>query len=419
MIHRLLAALAAIALAAGCASSDDEDKGGGDGPKFSEALAVEAMKTHSKLALAVYEDSLAAAEDLRDALHAFVASPSETTFAAAKAAWLAAREPYGQAEALRFSGGPIDDEDTGVDRLLAAWPLDDAYIDYVLQPILDENGEPVLDGDGNPTFTTEHVGIVNDTSITLDAATIESLNEKDGGENISVGYHAIEFLLWGQDFEADGPGRRPYTDYVTGDDGTALNQDRRGAYLSLLGDLLVQHLEQVVQAWKEGDPSNYRAAFEALPAAEGLGRILTGLTILNGDGLADERLRLPLDSHDVDDEASRFSDNTHRDIVASTTSIRIFFQGSYTRTDGTTVEGTGVYHVMHAIDDHLAEHLLDHVEAAVDLAEKLRSPFDREIAADNPEGNARVQALIDALHHQEEMLVDLFTLFGLPAPSIQ
>jgi len=418
-MQRLLATTAAIALVVGCGSSDDGSKDPGTKSKIPEALVAEAMKTHSKLALAVYEDSLAAAKDLRDALQAFVAAPSEANLSAARSAWLAAREPYGQSEALRFVDGPIDHPDTGVEGLLNAWPLDEAYIDYVLHPVLDEDGQPVLDGEGNPTFTADHVGIVNDTSIALDAETIEALNEKGGEENIAVGYHAIEFLLWGQDFYADGPGKRPYTDYVVGDDGTAQNQDRRGEYLVLLGDLLVQHLEQVVDAWKENDPSNYRASFEAQPAAEGLRRMLTSLIVLSGAELAGERLQVALDNHDQEDEHSCFSDNTHRDVVTDAMGIANFYLGRYVRTDGSTVSGTGIYHVLASIDDHLADHIADHVRESVEFAEFIEPPFDREIAADNPAGNERVQAVIDALRHQEEMLIEIFGQFGLSVPSFE
>ena len=48
----------------------------------------------------------------------------------ARKAWLAAREPYGQTEAFRFYGGPIDDA-KGPEGRINAWPLDEAYIDSV------------------------------------------------------------------------------------------------------------------------------------------------------------------------------------------------------------------------------------------------------------------------------------------------
>ena len=92
-------------------------------------------------------------------MDAFLADPNETTLAAAKEAWLAAQEPYGQTEAYRFYGGPIDDAD-GPEPLLNAWPLDEAYVDYV---------------EGAP-----EAGIINspDSYPTIDQDLLISLNER-------------------------------------------------------------------------------------------------------------------------------------------------------------------------------------------------------------------------------------------------
>ena len=61
---------------------------------------------------------------------------------------------------------------------------------------------------------------------TINAELIISLNEEGGEENVTTGWHAIEFLLWGQDLNDDGLGDRPVTDYATAD-----NADRGGQYL--------------------------------------------------------------------------------------------------------------------------------------------------------------------------------------------
>jgi putative iron-regulated protein len=48
----------------------------------------------------------------------------------------------------------------------------------------------------------------------------ETLHEADGVEaNVATGYHAIEFLLWGQDLNGHGvgAGNRPWTDYAAQD----------------------------------------------------------------------------------------------------------------------------------------------------------------------------------------------------------
>ena len=111
-----------------------------------------------------------------------------------------------------------------------AWPLDEAYIDYV---------------EGSP-----EAGIVNlpDDYPTIDADLLVSLNEQGGEANISTGWHAIEFLLWGQDLSTDGSGARPVEDYTT-----APNADRRAAYLAVASDLLLTHLGQMVDAWAPGE----------------------------------------------------------------------------------------------------------------------------------------------------------------------
>src|SRR5439155_19585687 len=153
-------------------------------------------------------------------------------------AWLAARVPYSQTEVCRFYDGPIDQLEGAVN----AWPIDENYIDYVAD---------------NP-----EAGVINAVS-TFPAVSRElilSLNEKEGKKNISTGFHAIEFLLWGQDLSATGPGARPWRDYAS----SARNGKRRGQYLRIVTGLLVEHLESVAGAWAEGQAANYRAEFLAL-----------------------------------------------------------------------------------------------------------------------------------------------------------
>ena len=206
-----------IGLAIGC----------GDDGELSDAPPV--IDGYTAIVRAGYDDTLATARALKTAVDAFVAAPSPATLEAARTAWKAAREPYGQTEAFRFYDGPIDDPDTGPEGRINSWPLDEVYIDYV---------------EGNATG-----GIINDPAMfpTLTKQAIADQNAVGGEENISTGYHAIEFLLWGQDMDPNGPGARPYTDYVTGG---AANHDRRGQYLKLVAELLVDDLQAVVDAWE-------------------------------------------------------------------------------------------------------------------------------------------------------------------------
>jgi len=382
--------VAALALSAACGDDDDtatDPEGGGAG---GDDTLSEAIEAYSRIVLASYEDSLAGAEELDAAIADLLADPSAETLEAARDAWLTAREPYLQTEAYRFYDGPIDNPDDGPEGQINAWPLDEAYIDYV-------------QGD-------EQAGIINDTDETIDAAALLGLNEQGGEKNIATGYHAIEFLLWGQDQSEDGPGARPYTDFVAG--GTAENQERRGEYLQVTSALLVEQLGGLVDAWKTGE-ENYRAELLSEKPTEALRRILTGITVLSGFETGGERLQTAYDTGDQEDEHSCFSDNTDRDMVQDVRGIQNVYLGSYERFDGSVVEGTSIEAAVAEVDEGLAEDIAERMDQSFELAQALKPPFDREIAFDNDAGRQRVLDLIDSLLAQEKLLMDVFVAFDL------
>ncbi len=378
---RIALSVSLLTMAAGC-ETDDE-------PIIPEEAGA-ALSTYADLVHANYADSLSAAMELDTAIDAFLAAPDATGLDAARDAWLAAREPYLQTEVFRFYGGPIDDEDDGPEGLINAWPLDEAYIDAVAD-------DPMA-------------GIVNDPSVTLSADGLMSLNEQGGEENIATGFHAIEFLLWGQDLSTDGPGDRPHTDFV---DGEAPNADRRRAYLAIVSDLLVEHLAGLTAEWDPAD-GVYRGAFLTGTTEDGLRKVLTGMIVLAGFETGGERLQTALDSGDQEDEHSCFSDNTHRDMVQDVRGIQNVWRGRYG-----SVQGTGIKAVVEARDADLAGRIDARVDESLALAEALQPPFDREIAAGNTEGNARVQALIESLRALEGELEAAFRFFELSIPLVE
>lgn len=377
-----------------CDSGDDDDsaaRSDAAAPSDGDSPLPGAVKTYSKVVLASYEDSLEAAKELDAAIDALLEDPSEDALEAARDAWRAAREPYLQTETYRFYDGPIDDPEDGPEGMINAWPLDEAYIDYV---------------EGDQT-----AGIINDPSQTIDAESLAELNEKGAEENIATGYHAIEFLLWGQDLDEDGPGDRPYTDFVEG--GTAKNQDRRAEYLRVTSALLVDNLGGLVDAWAERGAGNYRAELERVKSSEALRRILTGMIVLSGFETGGERLQTAYDTADQEDEHSCFSDNTHRDMVQDVRGIQNVYLGRYTRRDGSKVSGTSVREAVAELDEKLADEVADRIATALALAEALEPPFDREISLDNDAGRERVLELIGAMRDLEKVLFEVFDAFGL------
>ena len=346
------------------------------------------LQHYSSLVYANYSDSIAAAKQMQQAIDAFIANPSQATQDAARKAWLNAREFYGQTEAFRFYDGPIDNED-GPEGQINAWPMDESYVDYVV-------------GD-------EKAGLINNRSEAITKERLAELNEHDGEENISTGWHAIEFMLWGQDLNDNGPGARPFTDFI---DGKAPNADRRRQYLQVVTELLLEDLQSVADQWKPGVKDNFRAEFEKGGEAS-LRKIFVGLGSLSRGELAGERLEVAMASRDQEDEHSCFSDNTHRDAVANAQGIQNVWLGSYKRLDGSELKGPGLRDWMAAHDKAVAEKTTLQIAKSVAAANAIPAPFDQAIqGARDSTARAKIQTTIDALTQQSKDLVEAAKAVG-------
>ena len=376
----LAATLAVLGLAAAACGSDDPSP---DQASLDAAVSNYASGVHSS-----YLVSLQSAVAMDAAIDAFVDAPSAKSLRAARQAWLVARDDYGPTEAFRFYGGPIDDEETGTEGLINAWPLDEAYIDYV---------------EGAP-----NAGIVNDPGAfpSIDADLLVSLNEEGGEANVSTGWHAIEFLLWGQDLSLDGPGDRPYTDYTT-----AANADRRAAYLATASDLLVTHLRELVDAWAPGG-GNYRAEFESAGSNEALRRIITGIGELSRGELAGERMNVAYSERSQEDEHSCFSDNTVSDIIGNARGIDMVLTGSYPG----GVSGLGVLDLVRVVDADLANRLSSEITVSMGAVRAIPSPFDQHLVdgvSDDDPGRRSVLTGIESLEAQTDTIVDAAEALGV------
>lgn len=356
------------------------------------ANAAPVVEQYAANVHANYVECLDKARALKAAIDAFVASPSAEALDAAKAAWIAARVPYGPSEVYRFYGGPIDDETTGPEGSLNAWPLDENYIDY--------------------TFDDENAGIINHPELVpeITKGVLRELNEKDGEKNISTGFHAIEFLLWGQDSPDPSdkqPGKRPFTDYLT-TGGTAKNQDRRGTYLRVVAEILVEDLESLVAAWEPGK-DNYAKTFVADPK-RAMTNMLTGMGSLANAELSGERMTVAFKNRGQEDEHSCFSDTTNADLMGNMVGIQNVYLGKYGSTDG-----PGIDDLVRAVDPELDAEMKRELEAAVAALKNMESvPFDYAIAA--PDGSlerTRVLESIQAIKKAASTIVTIGAKLGV------
>jgi putative iron-regulated protein len=318
-------------------------------------LAEAAAATCFRVISATYDDSLLTSRRMESAVRAFAAAPSEESLATARRAWFQARRVYALTEAFRFSGGPIDDED-GPEEWLNAWPLDESVIDRVPE-------SPV-------------VSIIENAADypVIDSALLVRLNMKEGEKNITCGWHAVEFLLWGQDTSADGPGNRPVSDFSA-----APHADRRCRYLEAAASGVVSHLETVASAWRKDGGNNYRAAVEARPADESLRSVVKGMIMLAGFELASERIGVPCETRLQEEEQSCFSDTTSDDIRGNIAGIVNLWKGRYVTVAGQKVGGISLQYLTKVRDAALARELDARIADVEEAASRVPDRFDNAV----------------------------------------
>ncbi|MEX2520087.1 MAG: imelysin family protein [Paracoccaceae bacterium] len=398
----LLLATASLALAAAGAASAAE--------------RAEVLATYADIAAAGYGDSLISAERLQTAIDAMIAAPSAEALQAARSAWLAARVPYQQTEVFRFGNPIVDDWEGKVN----AWPLDEGLIDYVDASYggpSDENGLAALNVIANERFTL--------SGETIDAAEITpeflagTLHEVDGVEaNVATGYHAIEFLLWGQDLNGHehGAGERPWTDYAMGDACTGGHCDRRAAYLTAATALLVSDLGWMAAQWSEDGQA--RADLTANENA-GVAAILTGMGSLSYGEQAGERMRLGLMLNDPEEEHDCFSDNTHNSHYYDGLGVRNVYTGAYVRIDGELVSGPSISDLVAEADPAIDAELRGKLDATMAALGRIKTAaeagfsYDQMLKQGDAAGEALVMGGVDALIDQTRSIERAVGALGL------
>lgn len=384
------------------------------------------LATYSNIALDNYTDSLDDAKALQKEIYSFAKKPTAAGLKATKKAWLQSRESYGQSEIFRLSNGPIDAEEGWVaeaygslEGQLNAWPLDENMIDYTLDADQKKTSGNIIDSKGKFTPTGESPEAVDVSKITVNAIT--ALNENGGEANVASGYHAIEFLLWGQDQDYNNfvedkvtngalvAGQRPLSDFTKDK-----NAKRRLDYLKAAADKLVADLELVTSAWSKnlkGNQGLYRQALQGklkgknkaknLNSKEAVRDIFAGMGVFIKSELANERIAVAVLTPSEEDEHSCFSDNTHRDIATNYQGFKNILMGKY---NGKSY-GNSPFSALSKKDQKDIKKLMADIEkriAKIDKLAETKMHFDYQI---HPENKKEVQNIV-SLKNQLRKLGD-------------
>ncbi|HHF0504937.1 TPA: imelysin family protein [Vibrio antiquarius] len=380
------------------------------------------VEHYADVAHAVFADSVTTAKTLDVKIDEFLKSPSADKLEEVKQAWLDSRVPYQQSEVFRFGNAIVDDWE----GQLNAWPLDEGLIDYVATDYQYELGNEGA-----------AANIIANTSLQIGASKLDvakitpellaDLNEVGGSEaNVASGYHAIEFLLWGQDLNGTnaGAGQRAYTDFVVGPECTNGHCDRRGEYLKAAADLLVQDLEWMEKQWSAEVKGNYRETLLNDSADNGLRKMLFGMGSLSLGELAGERMKVALEANSTEDEHDCFSDNTHNSHYYNEQGIYNVYTGLYKREDGTLLSGPSIADLVAQKDKQAAKEIQKQFDVTrsqvgklVTSAEKNNQHFDQLIAAGNAQGNTLVNDTIMSLVAQTGSIERAAGIIGIDSLS--
>ena len=373
---------------------------------------AKALDSYRSVAYAEYRAALAGARDLQTRVKTLVRSPSAEAMTQARRAWRRARAPYSRTEALRFGHWFVDEWVPRVNR----WPIDPGFIDYT------DDGEIE---DGFTLVTTERLHVAGRT---LDTRSVDRRLLLDiqalsmDPAQIPTGYHAIEFLLWGQHRDGSGPGQRPWTDYAL-DSSTCTSGARaaptrhcrrRGQWLQAMTELLVWELERMAAVWAD-KPGTYGYRLVHGDPELGLQRALIGLVTVSSDILADRRIETPLQSRRPEQAQDQFSDNTHASLLNTALGIEQFYYGR--------IDGKAAPVALADLARHADANLAGQIDRALATTRHRLARLQREgddgqgfaqlIAPENVQGSRLLADAMIALRVQSALLSRLGEALGL------
>ncbi len=381
-----------------------------EGDRSDTTSLAEKVATHYVLqAHTRFQDTIVACQELLNSVNAFLADPSEQTHMAAKQAWIKAHENYSHCEVFRFGNPNVDAWEGKVN----AWPMDEGLIDYVADGYIFHEGNPFarknIVAKGVLPITDELIAEFQ-SGADPKAAPLSSITDIES--NVTTGFHAVEFLLWGQDLNRNPTesGQRPFTDFVVGERGTGGSQKRRRDYLSAATRLIISDLRLMTIDWDPGK-GIYTSVFNRLPVEQRLDRILLGLGSLGFAEVATERMRVAMITNDQEEEQSCFSDTTHRSNYHNILAIRSLYVGNQRARPVTdSASSVSLSALVRKYDPALDKEILLRMDKSIAQAKRILDigeqgqHFDQLILPENEEGRDMIRELIQRLKLQTESL---------------
>lgn len=257
----------------------------------------------------------AAIDAFADEVARFLATPDESSLQQVRESWITANTAYEQITLHRyFAESALEDTQAlqlfQLDYRLNHWPILPGYVDYV--------------------SNYPDSGIVNDMTVILESGYLRSQHGAFDINEVSIGFHVLEFLLWGENIDSESP--RPATDFLVQRELSAQQQadgmnvvdlanNRRRELLQLLTTLLDEDFENLASTWSASS-TGYRPVSTA-SAVQTLQYMLDGIIGLLREEILANSLYLMLNGEFGESRPSPFSDSSQNAVSAQLSSLEL------------------------------------------------------------------------------------------------
>jgi len=305
------------------------NKGSDSGSSTNQIVDTNLLENFaSNVVIPTYQDLAARATDLKTAIAALQATPTQDTLNKARDAWKATRRPWEQSEALLY--GPV--ETYGHDGAVDSWPLNKTDLNAVM-----------------------------DSNQTIDEGFVSSLQENQKG------FHTIEYLIYGE----------------TSDKAPTAFKAREFEYMTAATANLVTIANNLALSWSdgvEGKPA-YKTTFvtagqsgnTVYPSFSAAGEEIVQGMIGICNEVAESKIATPFDAQDANLVESQFSYNSLLDFADNIRSVENAYKGAYS--GATATPGASLSERVAAVDAALDTKIKDQITAAIAAILAIPEPF--------------------------------------------
>lgn len=359
------------------------------------------------------------AQNLESCITGFLHLPNPLSLEECQQAWVKAHQAYVRSSFYRLipkeEKPEFEENQSTIKNLhwgLEVWPIEGGYIDYL-------PGYPLS-------------GIVNDLTLKINQSTLIGQHGFSNESFASLGFHPMEFLLFGPD------GKRSAKDFIPQDNKVELinsdahdesehtaqtpdntadthlpptepqNHNRRREYLKILAAHMLKTLQTMQQRW-EPSKGYYAKQLQENRQNSSINRLYQAIMFVVQKQLLDRQIRAIVSEDPLETQHSGFSGSSVADMRSQLEGLHLLWLGN-------EAEGQLSFnHALSQLDENLAQQINGQFGDLINALNKLPADILKKTL---PARQAKFKPIEDQLVQLLEMLYNGATLIDIPVQAL-